>query len=75
MITDIGHAAFAAHDLEGALAFYAKLGIHESFRLNREDGSLMLIYLHVAGDRFIEVFPAGRRPTPAARAALCTSAC
>jgi lactoylglutathione lyase len=64
MITDIGHAAFAAHDLESALAFYAKLGIRESFRLNREDGSLMLIYLHVAGDRFIEVFPGGPPPDP-----------
>ena len=64
MITDIGHAAFAAHDLERALAFYAKLGIHESFRLNRDDGSLMLIYLHVVGDRFIEVFPNGPAPDP-----------
>ncbi|MBP7600017.1 MAG: VOC family protein, partial [Thermoflexales bacterium] len=58
MITDLGHAAFACADLERALAFYAKLGIREAFRLNREDGSLMLVYLHVAGDRFIEVFPA-----------------
>ncbi|MFL5805530.1 MAG: VOC family protein [Roseiflexaceae bacterium] len=64
MITDIGHAAFAAHDLERALAFYALLGIRESFRLHREDGSLMLIYLHVAGDRFIEVFPNGPPPDP-----------
>jgi lactoylglutathione lyase len=64
MITDIGHAAFAAHDLEESLAFYAKLGIHEAFRLNREDGSLMLIYLHVAGDRFVEVFPGGPPPDP-----------
>ena len=64
MIADIGHAAFAAHDLERSLAFYALLGIHESFRLHREDGSLMLIYLHVAGDRFIEVFPNGPAPDP-----------
>jgi lactoylglutathione lyase len=64
MITDVGHAAFAAHDLERALAFYGLLGIHESFRLHREDGSLMLIYLHVAGDRFIEMFPGGPPPDP-----------
>ena len=64
MITDIGHAAFAAHDLDRALEFYALLGIREAFRLNREDGSLMLIYLHVAGDRFIEVFPGGPPPDP-----------
>jgi lactoylglutathione lyase len=64
MITDIGHAAFAAHDLDRSLAFYALLGINEAFRLNREDGSLMLVYLHVAGDRFVEVFPGGPPPDP-----------
>ena len=64
MITDIGHAAFAAHDLERTLAFYEKLGIREVFRLHREDGSLMLVYLHVEGDRFIEVFPNGPAPDP-----------
>ena len=64
MITDLGHAAFAAHDLERSLDFYARLGIHEAFRLNREDGSLMLVYLHVASDRFIEVFPGGPAPDP-----------
>jgi lactoylglutathione lyase len=64
MITDIGHTAFAAYNLERTLDFYAKLGIHESFRLHREDGSLMLVYLHVAGDRFIEVFPDGPAPDP-----------
>lgn len=64
MITDLGHAAFAAHDLDRALAFYALLGIKEAFRLNREDGSLMLVYLHIAGDRFVEVFPNGPAPDP-----------
>lgn len=65
-IVDLGHPAFACHDLEASLAFYAKLGIHESFRLLRDDGSLMLIYLHIADDRFIEVFPNG--PAPEERA-------
>ncbi len=62
MITDLGHPAFAVQDIERSLAFYAKLGIRESFRLNRDDGSLMLIYLHVGGDRFIEIFPHGPEP-------------
>ena len=65
MITDLGHAAFAAHDLQRSLDFYALLGIRESFRLHRDDGSLMLVYLHVADDRFVEVFPNG--PDPALR--------
>ncbi|MGH2531113.1 MAG: VOC family protein [Thermomicrobiales bacterium] len=64
MITDLGHVALAVHDLEASLAFYQTLGVEEAFRLNREDGSLMLAYLHVAGDRFIELFPGG--PEPAA---------
>lgn len=64
MITDIGHPAFACHDLERTLAFYSLLGITESFRLNRDDGSLMLIYMHVSGDRFIEIFPNGPEPDP-----------
>ena len=64
MITDLGHLAFAAHDLDRSLAFYDKLGLHEAFRLHNEDGSLMLVYLHVTGDRFIEVFPNGPAPDP-----------
>ncbi len=64
MITDLGHPAFAAHDVERTLDFYALLGIRESFRLHHEDGSLMLVYPQVAGDRFIviEVFPDGPLP-------------
>lgn len=61
-IADLGHPAFACHDLDASLAFYAKLGIEESFRLLHDDGSLMLVYLHVAGDRFIELFPGGPAP-------------
>ena len=64
MITDLGHAAFAAHDLEKTLEFYALLGIRETFRLHHDDGSLMLVYLHIAGDRFVEVFPGGPPPDP-----------
>lgn len=64
MITDLGHPAFAAHDVEETLAFYALLSVDESFRLHHDDGSLMLVYLHVSGDRFVEVFPGGPPPDP-----------
>ena len=64
MITDLGHPAFAAHDVEEILRFYGMLGIEETFRLHHDDGSLMLVYLHVSGDRFIEVFPGGPAPQP-----------
>lgn len=65
-IIDLAHPAFACFDLDATLAFYDKLGINESFRLMNDDGSVMLVYLHVAGDRFIEVFPNG--PSPEERA-------
>lgn len=57
MITDLGHTALRVRDLEQALAFYARLGIHEAFRLHDDDGSLLLVYVHVGGDRFLELFP------------------
>jgi lactoylglutathione lyase len=58
-IYDFGHPAFGVHDMDASLAFYAKLGIHEGFRITNDDGSIRLIYLHIAGDRFIELFPGG----------------
>lgn len=64
MITDLGHIALATHDLERSLSFYARLGIREAFRLYRDDGSLLLVYLHVADDRFMEIFPGGPAPDP-----------
>lgn len=62
MVTDLGHPAFATYRIEESLEFYSLLGLEEAFRLHHDDGSLMLVYLHVAGDRFIEIFPEG--PTP-----------
>jgi lactoylglutathione lyase len=64
MITDLAHTAFRVHDLEKSLAFYELLGLKESFRLNHDDGSLMLVYLHVGGDRFLELFPGGALENP-----------
>ena len=65
-ITDIGHTALACADLDASLAFYANLGIEEAFRLKRDDGSTILVYLHIANDRFLELFPGG--PDAATRA-------
>jgi lactoylglutathione lyase len=64
VITDLGHPAFAAHDVDATLRFYRILGIEEAFRLHHDDGALMLVYLHVSGDRFVEVFPGGPPPDP-----------
>lgn len=65
-IVDLGHPAFACNDLDASLDFYEKLGIRESFRLLHDDGSVMLVYLQIAGDRFIEIFPGGPAPGEAA---------
>ena len=59
MITDLGHTALRVRDLGRALAFYARLGLREAFRLHDDDGSLLLVYVHVGGDRFLELFPGG----------------
>jgi lactoylglutathione lyase len=64
VISDLGHTALAAHDLDASLAFYAKLGLHEAFRLHHADGRLMLVYVHIGGDRFLELFPGGPPPEP-----------
>jgi lactoylglutathione lyase len=64
VITDLGHPAFRVYDVDETLHFYKKLGIEEAFRLHHDDGSLMLVYLHVSGDRFIEIFPGGPVPDP-----------
>jgi lactoylglutathione lyase len=64
MITDLAHIALRVHDLEKSLAFYELLGLKESFRLKHDDGSVMLVYLHVGGDRFLELFPGGKLENP-----------
>jgi lactoylglutathione lyase len=70
MIKGLAHLAFAANDLKKTLAFYAQLGLREAFRLNNADGSLMLVYLHVEGDQFIEIFPNGPSLDPARRSSF-----
>lgn len=62
MVTNVGHPAFAARGVGRTPEFYARLGIGEACRLHHDDGSLKLVYLHVSGDRFIEVFPGGPPP-------------
>lgn len=64
MIKDLGHTAFAARDVDETIGFYEMFGIEEAFRLHHDDGSLMLVYLHVSGDRFIEIFPGGPAADP-----------
>lgn len=57
MIRALSHVAIQVTDLERAAAFYRDVvGLREHFRLHRDDGGLMLIYLKVAPGQFIELF-------------------
>ena len=63
MITGIGHAAITCQDIEGSLDFYTRiLGLPEAFRMNRDDGSLWMVYLKTGSGGFIELFTNGGDP-------------
>jgi lactoylglutathione lyase len=53
----LAHAAIRVADLDRSLAFYARIGIPEMFRVHRDNGDLWLIYLRVTDSQYIEVFP------------------
>jgi lactoylglutathione lyase len=61
MITGIGHVAFYVSDLEQSLHFYCDiLGFQRAFDLDREGTpSPWIVYLQIAPDHFIELFPGG----------------
>ncbi|QBD76531.1 VOC family protein [Ktedonosporobacter rubrisoli] len=67
MITGLGHVAFRITDLEKALDFYCnKLGFREAFRLEREgEPSPWIVYIQVAPNQFIELFPGAQGENPA----------
>ena len=74
--TSIGHVAIRARDLDSVVAFYTeKLGLAEMFRLNQDDGSLMLAYLRLTDDQYIEIFPNGVGEAPARNAVGFTHLC
>jgi lactoylglutathione lyase len=66
-LTSIAHLAIRARDIDTMVAFYTeKLGFAEMFRLNQDNGSLMLVYLRITDDQYLELFPngTGDGPTP-----------
>lgn len=65
MITGLGHVAYRVADMDRSLDFYIRiLGLSELCRLNRDDGSLWLVYLHAGSGTIIELFPGGSEPPP-----------
>jgi lactoylglutathione lyase len=62
-ITGIGHIALKVYDLDASLAFYRdRLGFPEMLRIDKDDGSLWLVYLRVTDEQFIEIFPGAENP-------------
>jgi len=66
MITGLGHIAFRITNLEQSLDFYCnKLGFQEAFRLEREgEPSPWIVYLQIAPNQFIELFPGAQGEIP-----------
>lgn len=59
----LSHAAIGARNAEKVAAFYRDaLGLPEAFRLEREDGSLWIIYLDAGGGTFVEVIATAKAP-------------
>jgi lactoylglutathione lyase len=65
VITGLGHVAYRVSDMDRSLDFYCRvLGLSELARLNKDDGSLWLIYLHVGSGTILELFPGGEEDPP-----------
>jgi len=66
MITGLGHLAFRISDLEKSLHFYCEtLGFREAFRLDKEgEPSPWIVYIQVAPNQFIELFPGAQGENP-----------
>ncbi len=59
-VKSLGHVALKVKDLARSLAFYRDtLGFAELMRLHHDDGRLMLVYLRLTDNQFIEIFPDG----------------
>jgi lactoylglutathione lyase len=57
-ITGLGHVAIKVKDIDRTLAFYTGLlGMQEMMRINKDDGSLWIVYLRITDTQFLEVFP------------------
>src|SRR3990172_2768660 len=51
-----GHVAIRVKDIDKMLDFYCKgLGLTEAFRIENEDGSLRIVYLHISERQYLEL--------------------
>jgi catechol 2,3-dioxygenase-like lactoylglutathione lyase family enzyme len=51
-----GHVAIRVKDVDKMLDFYCRgLGFDEAFRINNDDGSLRIVYLHISDGQYLEL--------------------
>jgi catechol 2,3-dioxygenase-like lactoylglutathione lyase family enzyme len=62
VITQLAHNAYRVRDLDASLSFYTKLGIREAFRLYRDDGSTLIVYLQINKNQFVDLVPTPNLP-------------
>ena len=66
IVKKIAHSAYTVKDMDASVAFYEKVfGFKKAFVMNHpETGKPWIVYIHVAGDEFIELFFDGICPHP-----------
>jgi lactoylglutathione lyase len=66
MITGLAHIAITVKDMEKSLDFYTRvLGFKKAFELPEpKTGAPWIVYLHLAGRQFVELFYNGTKDNP-----------
>lgn len=62
-LAGIAHVAFRVSDLQGALAFYQKLGFERAFELTTKDGKPSEEFVKLNDRQYIELYPASLAPS------------
>lgn len=58
-VVGVNHVGIAVDDLDGTLEYYTQtLGFPEAFRVVGDDGEIVLVYVQVSRDTFVELQPA-----------------
>lgn len=61
----LGHVAIRVKDIDKMLHFYIDgLGFSEAFKINNDDGSLRIVYLHISQGQYLELCLGGDERTP-----------
>jgi len=51
-----GHIALRVKNIDQMIDFYCnKFGLQEAFRINNDDGSLRIVYLHISNNQYLEL--------------------